>query len=146
VATAVLPALRQGVPIYYRGALAAIVHGRGVVIGEALPPADQRVVQAMALAARNEPYLTSEQQLMFAAYQLLPEETFGGDAPLADEVIAARRGVPLDLVRLRRSLPALINSRRASVRPGGVGSGLRPGGRGCRGRMACRGSGRRELP
>jgi len=103
-----LPILHAGLPIWYQGRLAAVaVDGEVYSVGW-VEPGDRAVLRAMALAALEAPQLTPDQQFSFAAYYLLSEEVWNDLRALPDELIARREGVPVELVRRRRSLPDLM--------------------------------------
>lgn len=102
-----LPVLHAGHPIWYRGELAAIASGGEVYSVGWLSGPDRQVVRAMALAAFDAPQLTSDQQLSFAAYYLLPEERWDDLRSLSDDLAARVTGLPIELVERRRTLPSV---------------------------------------
>jgi hypothetical protein len=70
-------------------------------------PGERLVLRALAVATFEEPSLDPDQQLSFAAYYLLPEETWSDVERWPDELIERTVGIPLDVIQRRRSLPPL---------------------------------------
>jgi len=102
-----LPVLNAGLPIWYRGKLAAVaVDGEVYSVGW-VEAGDRSVVRAMALAAFDAPHFTPDQQFSFAAYYLLPDDLWCDLQALPDELIAQHAELPVDLVRRRRILPSV---------------------------------------
>ncbi|MGH2461352.1 MAG: hypothetical protein ACRDIY_21045 [Chloroflexota bacterium] len=100
-----LPILHAGHPIWYRGQLRAVAIGDEVYSVGWVEPRDRSVIRALALAVSEAPYFTSDQQLSFAAYYLLPEARWDDLHGLPDELVALQTGLPLDLIERRRVLP-----------------------------------------
>ena len=84
-----LPILHAGHPIWYHGDLAAVVSDGEVYSIGWIGGRDRPVVRAMALAVGEAPHLTSDQQLSFAAYSLLPEERWDALRGSSDEARSA---------------------------------------------------------
>ena len=102
-----LPSLSAGLPIWYRGQIAGLAANGEVFSFGWVDQQERRVIRALALAAFEAPHLSPDQHFSFAAYYLLPEETWSDLRQLPDELIALSTAVPLEVVRRRRSLPDL---------------------------------------
>jgi len=107
IASENLPPLSAGHPIWYRGQLAGIAANGEVFTFGWVEGRDRRLLRALGLAAFEAPQLTPDQQFSFAAYYLLPEESWCELRQLPDELIALSTWLPVELVRRRRSLPEL---------------------------------------
>ncbi len=103
----VLPVLHAGHPIWYRGQVRAVAAGDEVYSIGWVEPRERPVLRAMALAVFEAPSLTPDQQLSFAAYYLLPEDTWRDLRQMPDELVALHTGLPLDLIQRRRTLPTV---------------------------------------
>ena len=102
-----LPPLSAGFPIWYRGQIAGIAANGEVFSFGWVDGRERRVLRALALAAFEAPHLSEDQQFSFAAYYLLPEESWMEIRHLPDELIGLSTTLPLEVVRRRRSLPDL---------------------------------------
>ena len=102
-----LPTLSAGTPIWYGGQLAGIAANGEVFSFGWVEGRERRVLRALALAAFEAPHLSSDQHFSFAAYYLLPEESWAEVRHLPDELAALSTSLPLEVVRRRRALPDL---------------------------------------
>jgi hypothetical protein len=102
-----LPPLSAGFPIWYRGQVAGIAANGEVFSFGWVDGRERRVLRALALAAFEAPHMSADQHFSFAAYCLLPEESWKEVRHLPDELIALSTSLPLEVVRRRRSLPDL---------------------------------------
>jgi hypothetical protein len=99
-----LPPLSAGLPIWYRGQLAGIAANGEVFSFGWVDGRERRVLRALALAAFDAPEMSPDQHFSFAAYYLVPDETWVELRHLPDELIALSTSLPLDVIRRRRSL------------------------------------------
>ena len=102
-----LPPLSAGLPIWYRGQIAGIAANGEVFSFGWVDGRERRVLRALALAAFEAPEMSADQHFSFAAYYLLPDESWVEVRHLPDELIALSTSLPLEVVRRRRSLPDL---------------------------------------
>jgi hypothetical protein len=107
-----LPPLSAGHPIWYRGQLAGIAANGEVYSFGWVDGRERRLIRALGLAALEAPQLSPDQQFSFAAYYLLPEETWCEVWQMSDDLIALTTSVPVEVVRRRRVLPDLGLSKR----------------------------------
>ncbi|SRR5258708_18657660 len=102
-----LPVLHAGHPIWYHDRLAGVAaNGEVYAIGWT-DPSERLVLRALAVAVFEAPSLDPDQQFSFAAYYLLPDDVWHEVERWPDDLIERTVGVPVEIVRRRRTLPPL---------------------------------------
>jgi hypothetical protein len=75
-----------------------------VELAPSLAGPDRKWATALAIAIGERPQWSDEQVARYGAYLTLGTESFGNERPRPDEELAERHGVPIEAVRLRRTL------------------------------------------